>query len=97
VIPVNDGGLGLVETLFSTAENNGIEIVYEAVLLDHLAEGVDDPGSPLNMVGRDVLRDKFRKLAGAVLPEECIEKLIAAVERLERSSDAAELVLLLVA
>jgi 2-methylcitrate dehydratase PrpD len=55
------------------------------------------PGSPLNMVGRDVLRDKFRKLAGAVLPEERIKKLIAAVERLERSSDAAELVSLLVA
>jgi tricarballylate dehydrogenase len=30
VISVNDGGLGLVETLFATAESNGIEIVYEA-------------------------------------------------------------------
>jgi hypothetical protein len=39
------------------------------VLLDHLAEGVDDPGSPLNMVGRDVLRNKFRKL----LPEESLK------------------------
>jgi 2-methylcitrate dehydratase PrpD len=55
------------------------------------------PGSPLNMVGQDVLRDKFRKLARTVLPEERIEKLIAAVERLDRSSDAAELVPLLVA
>lgn len=55
------------------------------------------PGSPLNMVSRDVLRDKFRKLARAVLSEERIEKLVAAVERLERSSDASELVSLLVA
>jgi hypothetical protein len=49
------------------------------------------------MVGRDVLRDKFRKLARTVLWEERIEKIIAAVERLERSSDAAELVPLMVA
>jgi len=30
VISVNDGGLGLVEMLFPTAENKGIEIIYEA-------------------------------------------------------------------
>jgi tricarballylate dehydrogenase len=30
VISVNDGGLGLVEMLFPTAEKNGVEIVYEA-------------------------------------------------------------------
>ena len=30
VISVNDGGLGLVEMLFSAAEQKGIEIVYEA-------------------------------------------------------------------
>ncbi len=30
VISVNDGGLGLVETLFPAAENQGIEILYEA-------------------------------------------------------------------
>ena len=30
VISVNDGGLGLVEMLFPTAESKGIEIVYEA-------------------------------------------------------------------
>jgi tricarballylate dehydrogenase len=30
VISVNDGGLGLVEMLFPTAEKNGIEILYEA-------------------------------------------------------------------
>jgi tricarballylate dehydrogenase len=30
VISVNDGGLGLVEMLFATAENKGIEIIYEA-------------------------------------------------------------------
>jgi tricarballylate dehydrogenase len=30
VISVNDGGLGLVETLFSTAESKGVDIIYEA-------------------------------------------------------------------
>jgi tricarballylate dehydrogenase len=30
VISVNDGGLGLVEMLFSSAEKKGIEIIYEA-------------------------------------------------------------------
>jgi tricarballylate dehydrogenase len=30
VISVNDGGLGLVETLFPTAENKGVEILYDA-------------------------------------------------------------------
>jgi len=54
------------------------------------------PGSPLNMVSRDVLRAKFRKLAGAVLAEERIERLIEAVDRLERYEDAAKLVPLLV-
>jgi hypothetical protein len=33
------------------------------------------------MVSRDVLRAKFRKMASAVLAEERIEKLIAAVDR----------------
>ncbi|HEX2931442.1 MAG TPA: MmgE/PrpD family protein, partial [Candidatus Binatia bacterium] len=33
------------------------------------------PGSPLNRVGRDVLRAKFRKTAGAVLTEERIDKV----------------------
>jgi len=30
VISINDGGLGLVETLFGTAEKRGIDITYEA-------------------------------------------------------------------
>ena len=30
VISVNDGGLGLIETLFPTAETKGVEILYEA-------------------------------------------------------------------
>lgn len=30
VISVNDGGLGLVEMLFGTAENRGIDVLYEA-------------------------------------------------------------------
>jgi hypothetical protein len=44
------------------------------------------------MVSRDVLRAKFRKMARAVLAEERIEKLIAAVDRLETYDDAAKLV-----
>lgn len=41
VISVNDGGLGLIEMLFPTAENKGVEILYEA-----RAQGliVDDKG-----------------------------------------------------
>ncbi len=54
------------------------------------------PGSPLNMVSRDVLRTKFRKMARAVLAEERIEKLIETVDRLETYDDAAKLVPLLV-
>ena len=54
------------------------------------------PGSPLNMVSRDVLRAKFRKMARAVLTDERIDKLIDAVDRLETRNDAAELIPLLV-
>jgi 2-methylcitrate dehydratase PrpD len=54
------------------------------------------PGSPLNMVSRDVLRTKFRKMARAVLAEERVEKLIEAVDRLESYEDAAKLIPLLV-
>lgn len=49
------------------------------------------PGSPLNMVSRDVLRNKFRKMARTVLNEERIDKLIEAVDRLESCDDAAQL------
>src|SRR4026207_728167 len=34
VISVNDGGLGLVEMLFPTAEKRGVEIIYEARATD---------------------------------------------------------------
>jgi 2-methylcitrate dehydratase PrpD len=54
------------------------------------------PGSPLNMVSRDVLRAKFRKMARAVLPDERIDKLIEAVDRLETCNDTAQLIPLLV-
>jgi 2-methylcitrate dehydratase PrpD len=54
------------------------------------------PGSPLNMVGRDVLRAKFRKMARAVLSEERIDKLIEAVDRFETYENAAELIPLVV-
>jgi hypothetical protein len=48
------------------------------------------------MVGRDVLRAKFGKLAGAVLSKERIDKVIEAVDRLETYEKAAELLPLLV-
>jgi 2-methylcitrate dehydratase PrpD len=54
------------------------------------------PGSPLNMVSRDVLRAKFRKMARAVLSEDRIDNLIQAVDELETYDDAARLVPLLV-
>ncbi|HET7393516.1 MAG TPA: hypothetical protein VFK25_06970, partial [Candidatus Binatia bacterium] len=54
------------------------------------------PGSPLNMVSRDVLRAKFRKMAGAVLSEDRIDRLIDAVDRLETCNDAGELIPLVV-
>jgi hypothetical protein len=44
------------------------------------------------MVSRDVLRAKFRKMARAVLTEERIEKLIAAVDRLETYDEAVKFV-----
>jgi 2-methylcitrate dehydratase PrpD len=54
------------------------------------------PGSPFNMVGRDVLRAKFRKLARAVLSDQRIDQVIDAVDRLESYENAAGLVPLLV-
>jgi len=54
------------------------------------------PGSPLNMVSRDVLQAKFRKMARLVLTEERIDKVIDAVDRLETYENAAELIPLLV-
>ena len=54
------------------------------------------PGSPLNPVSRDELRKKFKKLAGAVMPENRIEEIIAVVERIDQLDDAAKLVPLLI-
>ena len=42
VISVNDGGLGLVEMLFTTVENKGIEVIYEAKAIGFLT---DDKGT----------------------------------------------------
>jgi tricarballylate dehydrogenase len=63
VISVNDGGLGLVETLFPAAENKGIEIIYEAradgLILDKKGRvaGVRAQTSegPVNFKGRAVV------------------------------------------
>ena len=65
--------------------------IYKAFVCDPYP-----PGSPFNMVGRDVLRGKFRKMARAVLAEERIVKVIDAVDRLETYENAAELIPLLV-
>src|SRR3989442_2139781 len=54
------------------------------------------PGSPLNMVSRDVLPAKFRKMARTGLTEERIDQLIEAVDRLETYNDAAQLIPLVV-
>jgi 2-methylcitrate dehydratase PrpD len=62
----------------------------------HKAFEAYPPGSPLNMVSREVLRTKFRKMARAVLAEDRIDRLIEAVDRLETYKDAARLVPLLV-
>ncbi|MGH7875755.1 MAG: MmgE/PrpD family protein [Candidatus Binatia bacterium] len=54
------------------------------------------PGSPLNMVSREVLRTKYRKMARAVLAEDRVDKLLEAVDRLETYEDAANLIPLVV-
>jgi 2-methylcitrate dehydratase PrpD len=54
------------------------------------------PGSPLNPVSRDELRKKFKKLAGAVMPVNRIEEIIAMVEWIDQLDDAAKIVPLLV-
>lgn len=53
------------------------------------------PGSPLNPVSRDELRNKFRKLAGAVLPDNRIEEVIETVDHFDKLDDASKLVPLL--
>jgi tricarballylate dehydrogenase len=56
VISVNDGGLGLVEMLFGTAENMGVEIAYETKATRFLT---DDKGkiSGVGVQTRDGIRD----------------------------------------
>jgi len=62
----------------------------------HKAFEAYPPGSPLNMVSRDVLRAKFRKMAGLVLAEDRVEQLIEGVDRLETYEDAAKVIPLVV-
>jgi 2-methylcitrate dehydratase PrpD len=54
------------------------------------------PGSPLNPVNRDELRKKFRKLAQAVMPENRIDEIIGAVERVDQLDNSAKLLPLLI-
>ena len=53
-------------------------------------------GCPLNPVTTQTLRDKFRSLAGQVLPADRVEEIITRVEHLEDTTDASDLVPLLV-
>ena len=53
------------------------------------------PGSPLNPISREELRQKFRKLAGSVLTDQRLEEIIETVDRLDRMDDPAALVPLL--
>jgi 2-methylcitrate dehydratase PrpD len=53
-------------------------------------------GCPLNPVTGDELRQKFKKLAGAVLTNDRVEEIIEKVDRLEKLKDASELIPLLV-
>jgi tricarballylate dehydrogenase len=63
VISVNDGGLGLIETLFPTAENKGVEILYEArangLIVDDKGKvggvRVQTPEGPADFHGRAVV------------------------------------------
>jgi 2-methylcitrate dehydratase PrpD len=55
------------------------------------------PGSPLNPVSREELRNKFRKLARTVLTDDRIEKVIETVEGMDKLDDVSKLVPLLVA
>jgi hypothetical protein len=55
----------------------------------------DARGSPALPFAPEVLEAKFRRLAGAVLPEEQVEQMIGTVARLERLSSVSQLVRLL--
>jgi tricarballylate dehydrogenase len=63
VISVNDGGLGLIETLFPTAENKGVKILYEArangLIVDDKGKvggvRVQTPEGPADFHGRAVV------------------------------------------
>jgi 2-methylcitrate dehydratase len=62
-----------------------------------LAKRQDYPrGCPRNPVTTQVLQDKFRRLAGEVLPDGRLDQIIAQVEHLENTADASDLVPLLV-
>ncbi len=54
-------------------------------------------GSPRNPMTREERHKKFRRLAGAVLPEARVDAVIAEVESLENSSDIKRLAALLTA
>jgi 2-methylcitrate dehydratase PrpD len=62
-----------------------------------LAKRQDYPrGCPRNPVTTQVLQNKFRRLAGEVLPDGRLNQIITRVEHLEDTADASDLVPLLV-
>jgi hypothetical protein len=42
-------------------------------------------------VSRDELRQKFKKLAGAVMPQNRIEEIVAMVERIDQVDNSAKI------
>ena len=53
-------------------------------------------GCPLNPVTRDDIRNKFRKLAGAVITGTKVDEIIDKIEQLENVKDISTLVPLFV-
>lgn len=53
-------------------------------------------GSPGNPMTREEREDKFRRLAGTVLPPKRIDQVIQTVNEIEKLRDVADLVALLV-
>ena len=82
-------------------ENRG-KLNYRTLMEVDLADGTtvsgrqDYPrGCPLNPVSVQTLEEKFRRLAGGVLPEDRLQPIITRVKTLDETADASDLVSLL--